>query len=68
MLEIPGGKWVIMENKRYGFGVDIGGTTIKMGLFLEDGSLIEKWEIPTDKTNEGSNILDDISRRIYGNR
>ena len=53
-----------MENKRYGFGVDIGGTTIKMGLFLEDGSLIEKWEIPTDKTNEGSNILDDIAKVI----
>ena len=53
-----------MENKRYGCGVDIGGTTIKMGLFLEDGSLIEKWEIPTDKTNEGSNILDDIAKVI----
>ena len=31
---------------RYGFGVDIGGTTIKIGLFSVDGDLMEKWEIP----------------------
>ena len=33
--------------KRYAFGVDVGGTTIKLGLFSEDGTLLEKWEIPT---------------------
>ena len=32
--------------KRYAFGVDVGGTTIKLGLFSEDGTLLEKWEIP----------------------
>ena len=32
-----------------GFGVDIGGTTIKIGLFSVDGDLMEKWEIPTNK-------------------
>lgn len=34
---------------KYGFGVDIGGTTIKIGLFSVEGDLIEKWEIPTKK-------------------
>ena len=36
-----------MENKKYVIGADIGGTTVKLGLFEEDGTLLEKWEIPT---------------------
>ena len=35
--------------KTYGFGVDIGGTTVKLGLFRTDGTLLDKWEIPTRK-------------------
>lgn len=35
-----------MENKKYVIGADIGGTTVKLGLFEEDGTLLEKWEIP----------------------
>ena len=35
--------------EKYCFGVDIGGTTVKMGLFTADGDLIEKWEIVTRK-------------------
>lgn len=35
-----------MENKKYVIGADIGGTTVKLGLFEEDGALLEKWEIP----------------------
>ena len=50
--------------KEYVFGVDLGGTTVKMGLFASDGNLVEKWEIPTDKTNNGANILKDISEAI----
>ena len=42
---------------KYGFGVDIGGTTIKIGLFSVDGDLMEKWEIPTNKTDNGKYIL-----------
>ena len=34
--------------KKYGFGVDIGGTTCKIGLFETTGQLVEKWEIPTN--------------------
>ena len=35
------------------FGVDIGGTTVKLGMFNEAGELLEKWEIPTRKENAG---------------
>ncbi len=50
--------------KKYGFGVDIGGTTIKMGLFETTGVLLEKWEIPTVTENAGAQILDDIAAAI----
>ena len=36
---------------KYIFGVDLGGTTVKMGLFNENGEVLEKWEIPTIKAN-----------------
>lgn len=47
--------------KQYAFGVDIGGTTVKMGLFTSEGELLEKWEIPTRTENDGVNILPDIA-------
>ncbi len=50
--------------KKYGFGVDVGGTTIKMGFFETSGKLIDKWEIKTDTTNGGENILSDIAKAI----
>lgn len=46
--------------KEYIFGVDIGGTTIKLGLFKAEGKLLEKWEIETRKENKGKYILKDI--------
>jgi len=50
--------------KNYGFGVDIGGTTCKMGLFKTDGTLVDKWEIPTRTENGGENILPDVAAAI----
>lgn len=52
-----------MKNN-YCFGIDIGGTTVKCGLFFNDGTLIEKSEIPTIKEDNGSHILDDIKLHI----
>ena len=49
---------------KYCFGVDVGGTTVKMGLFQEDGVLKDKWEIVTRKENAGENILPDIAASI----
>lgn len=45
-------------------GIDIGGTSVKMGLFQADGTLLKKWEIPTRKENGGANILGDIAASI----
>ncbi len=50
--------------KKYGFGVDIGGTTCKIGLFETTGNLVEKWEIPTNTCEEGKNILPDIAASL----
>ncbi|PAT02350.1 hypothetical protein CI105_03140 [Candidatus Izimaplasma bacterium ZiA1] len=49
------------------YGIDIGGTTIKIGLFSRSGLLIEKWEIDSDKSNNGKNILNDIASFIKNN-
>ena len=49
---------------KYCFGIDIGGTTVKMGLFDEKGDMLEKWEIVTRKENNGENILPDIVKSI----
>ena len=46
------------------FGVDLGGTTVKMGLFTVEGSLLQDWEIVTRKEDNGSHILDDIAESI----
>lgn len=50
--------------KKYAIGVDIGGTTVKMGLFDQEGTVLEKWEIPTVKEEQGSHILPDIAASI----
>lgn len=52
--------------KPYAFGVDLGGTTVKLGLFETNGSLIEKWEIPTRTGNHGENLLPDIAQAMLG--
>ena len=49
---------------KYIFGVDLGGTTVKMGLFNESGEVLEKWEIVTVKDNNGAQILPDIAASI----
>ena len=53
-----------MANTTYLFGVDVGGTTVKIGLFESDGTLLEKWEIVTRKENSGANVLPDIADSV----
>lgn len=50
--------------KKYAFGVDIGGTTCKIGFFETSGKLLDRWEIATDTENNGESILDDVARAI----
>lgn len=52
--------------KKYGFGVDVGGTTCKIGLFETTGALLDKWEIKTDVSDNGSHILDDVAAALKG--
>lgn len=52
--------------KKYGFGVDVGGTTCKIGLFETTGALLDKWEIKTDISDNGSHILADVAAALKG--
>lgn len=52
--------------KKYGFGVDVGGTTCKIGLFDMSGVILEKWEIKTNTENNGASILDDVAASVLG--
>lgn len=46
------------------FGIDVGGTTVKIGLFTTEAKLIDSMEIPTRKEDDGSHILPDICEAI----
>ncbi len=48
----------------YCFGIDVGGTSVKCGLFTTDGTLVEHWEIPTRVESDGASILPDIAQTI----
>ena len=52
---------------KYGYGVDIGGTAVKMGLFTDEGKLIEKWSIDTNTAEAGAHVLPDIADSIKAN-
>ena len=49
---------------KYGFGIDVGGTTVKLAYFDENGQLLHKWEIPTVTDNGGNRILEDIAVEV----
>lgn len=49
---------------KYCFGIDVGGTTVKLGLFDTEGNVIDKWEIKTRSENGGVNVLPDIAEAV----
>lgn len=49
---------------QYVFGIDLGGTTVKMGLFNVAGEVLDKWEIKTNKEDNGAKILPDIAASV----
>ena len=49
---------------KYGFGIDLGGTTVKLAFFNEAGTMLNKWEIPTVTAGGGKQILPDIAASI----
>ena len=50
--------------QKYIFGADIGGTACKLGLFDARGTLLEKWEIPTDKSEQGTKVLPNVAAAL----
>ena len=52
--------------KEYAFGIDLGGTTAKIGLFKTTGELLEKWEVATDTSNAGEHILENLAAAVLG--
>ena len=51
---------------KYGFGIDLGGTTVKIAYFDETGTMLDKWEIPTVTEGSGKQILPDIAASVLG--
>lgn len=49
---------------KYAVGVDLGGTTVKIGIFTEDAQIVTKWEIKTRKQENGKYILSDIASSV----
>ena len=49
---------------KYGFGIDLGGTTVKIAYFDETGNMLDKWEIPTVTEDGGKQILPDIAASV----
>ena len=52
------------KTMKYGFGIDLGGTTVKIAYLDENGTMLEKWEIPTVTANGGAQILPDIAASV----
>ncbi len=53
-----------LKMNKYVFGIDVGGTTIKCGLFSSKGEILDSWEIVTNKEDNGDHIVSDIARTI----
>ncbi len=49
---------------KFCFGIDIGGTTTKCGLFTENGELKEKWEIPSRTEHGGIQVPQDVADTV----
>ena len=50
--------------ERYAVGADIGGTAVKLGLFSEEGGLLDRWETKTRQEDSGAHILEDTAESI----
>lgn len=59
-MYLQGLVWIM----KYCYGVDIGGTTVKMGVFDAEGEILDKWEIVTNTADEGKQILPDVAASI----
>lgn len=49
---------------KYSFAIDLGGTTSKLAIMNEQGDIIVKWELRTDKSQQGQHILPNIAKSL----
>lgn len=49
---------------KYGFGIDVGGTSVKLAFFSEEGQMLDKWEILTVREDDGQQILPDVAKAV----
>ena len=54
-----------MMEKQWLVGIDIGGTSIKLAFLTDQGEVLHKWEIATNKANQGSGIIDEIAASVH---
>ena len=52
------------QMKKKCIGIDVGGTTVKVGIFETDGTLLRKWEVPSRKEENGKYIIPDVVESI----
>lgn len=52
---------------KYVFGIDVGGTTLKIGMFTAEGELTKKWELFTNKEDSGKHIINDLYNSMKEN-
>ena len=45
-------------------GADIGGTSVKLGIFTLGGDLLKKWELPTEPKNDTKALIEKIGKSI----
>lgn len=45
-------------------GIDLGGTTAKIGILSQSGDILSKWELSTDISEEGTKIVPNIIQSI----
>ena len=57
-------EWRINMMEQVCFGIDIGGTAVKAGLFNTEGKLLHKWDFSTQRTEDGKDILRDVAKFI----
>lgn len=50
--------------KKYTYGIDVGGTTVKIGLFNLKGTMLKKLEIESREGNNGQTLLADLVEAI----
>ena len=49
---------------QYCVGIDVGGTSVKCGIFTYNGVLLDKWEVMTRKAENGKYILPDVAEEL----